>query len=477
MPPAADYLILKRRAQEEDRMVYDALTKDNFKVSANAEWEIKTLGMIENLQAQRRFHGIRQADEAALNSRRRRLAEMLGEEQARFSEQLAALDESPSERKARMESRAAELKEKRENERLAYVRQQYERQWRMACDPLREQESKEILKATNAARAYQIGEKMKQLELEEQENRAFDELWEKDRLAKLGREEAEEDARKTMDFEHKLVLDQQVSELHGFRNAETDMATTEAALMRQQWDVEREEAKKVEAMRYEVLMKANDELHEFNKHKRLQLAESVAAERKADAERLAAQLALEAHENEREAAARESMQHETRRFAEHIMQQKRAIAMQEGEQEVARKAEQDKAWDKRLAVWGREQEARENLMAQVLNERKQQVEVKLQATLVDKQNQAEARRRLEAELSHVNAIEQDKTNQMKDIRMMHRSLLENQIKDKAFKRAAGEFNKAQERMAAERAEAAYQMMLTDQMNKTSTTMNKFAQNN
>ena len=28
MPPAADYLILKRRAQEQDRMVYDALTKD-----------------------------------------------------------------------------------------------------------------------------------------------------------------------------------------------------------------------------------------------------------------------------------------------------------------------------------------------------------------------------------------------------------------------------------------------------------------
>ena len=73
----------------------------------------------------------------------------------------------------------------------------------------------------------------------------------------------------------------------------------------------------------------------------------------------------------------------------------------------------------------------------------------------------------------VNSMEQDKTNQMKDIRMMHRSLLENQIKDKAFKRAASEFNKAQERMTAERAEAAYQMMLDDQMAKTSSTMSKF----
>ena len=32
---------------------------------------------------------------------------------------------------------------------------------------------------------------------------------------------------------------------------------------------------------------------------------------------------------------------------------------------TSRKAELDKAWDKRLAVWGKEQEARENLMAQV----------------------------------------------------------------------------------------------------------------
>ena len=84
-----------------------------------------------------------------------------------FQQQLEALDENPTERKARMEARANELKDKREAERLAFVRQQYERQWRMACDPLREQESKEILKATNAARSYQIGEKMNALELEE----------------------------------------------------------------------------------------------------------------------------------------------------------------------------------------------------------------------------------------------------------------------------------------------------------------------
>merc|ERR1711924_420798 len=101
-----------------------------------------------------------------------------------------------------------------------------------------------------------------------------------------------------------------------------------------------------------------------------------------------------------------------------------------------------------------------------------QVDVKLQAARVDKQNQAEARRRLETELDAVNRLEKAKLDEAQQIRMTHRSLLENQIKEKAFKRAAAEFNKAQESLTAERAEAAYQMMLRDQMAKTSTTVSK-----
>lgn len=196
------------------------------------------------------------------------------------------------------------------------------------------------------------------------------------------------------------------------------------------------------------------------------------------------------------------MQQETRRFAEHMLAQKRAIASYEAQMETARKGELDKAWDKRLLVWGQEQEAREKLMAQVLHERKVQVEVKLAQVRVDKQKQAVARQRLEMELAkvlcqagtslaaptptlqhlptrrpptplQVNTMEAAKLEGAREVRMEHRSLLENQIKDKAFKRAAAEFNKTQERMAAERAEAAYQSMLSDQMSKTSANMSKF----
>jgi len=165
---APDYLILKRRKAEEDRRAYEGYTRSNFKAETNAEWEIRTQGVIENTQTKQRYESIRRADQQALDIRRRKLAEMLGAEQAMFQYQLESLAEAPEQRKARMESRAKELKDKREQERLEFVRQQYERQWRLACDPLRELESKAILRATNAARAYQIGEKMKALEMEEE---------------------------------------------------------------------------------------------------------------------------------------------------------------------------------------------------------------------------------------------------------------------------------------------------------------------
>ena len=103
MAPAADYLILKRRAAEEKRMTYEQLTKDNYKAASNAEWEIRTAGFIEHTAMQSRYNAIRAADQSALNERRQRLSDFLAEEQSVFQQQLEELEASPAEMKARME--------------------------------------------------------------------------------------------------------------------------------------------------------------------------------------------------------------------------------------------------------------------------------------------------------------------------------------------------------------------------------------
>ena len=209
LPP--DYLILKRRQAEDARRLYQQHQHEQSKIGATANWEMKTDAAISAARVQQRYEQIRQMDAQAVENRRARLAAMLAAEQRMFEQQLDALEETPEQAKQRMIARAKELKEKRENERQEYVKEQLERQWRLSCDPLREQDSKLILKATNAARAYQLGEKMRALEMEEAEKRAFDEMWERDRLAKLGREEADQKARLRMDAAQKAVLDRQVS--------------------------------------------------------------------------------------------------------------------------------------------------------------------------------------------------------------------------------------------------------------------------
>ena len=336
---SADYLILKRRQQEDHKMFYDKLVKSNFIAGANAEWEIKTSGFIEHMKMNKRFDAIRQADAAALNARRHRLAEMLHQEQLQQEAALAALDMNPEQRKAQMEARAKELGDKREAERQAFVQAQYERQWRLACDPLREKESQAIMRATNAARAYQLGEKMQQLEMEEQENRVFDAMWEEDRLAKLGREEREEAKRKQMDAEQKAVLDKQVAELHEFRVGEQKLAAAESALMQQQWGLEAEESLKVEGLRTKVLQKAHDELDQFNQHRRAQLAAAIKKEKSEDIERLNAVLQKEMEEDRKMEAAREAQAELTRSFAAQMMAQKQQLASYEAEMEAKRKAQ------------------------------------------------------------------------------------------------------------------------------------------
>ena len=88
---------------------------------------------------------------------------------------------------------------------------------------------------------------------------------------------------------------------------------------------------------------------------------------------------------------------------------------------------------------------------------------------------AEARVELETELERINALEDAKVAEGKHVLLQHRDLLKNQIDQKRFEGAASQFNKKQEKMMAERAEAQYQAMLQEQMTKTMANMQKFSE--
>lgn len=469
-----DHLILKRRADEEYRHKYQDHVLEQQKTAAVTQWYNTTHQALQNRRLNETYDTIRNRDKQALEERRAKLKQLLAADAARHEAALVALDQTPDQRRQAIKERAMELKQKRELERQAYVKEAYDRQWRLACDPLRERDSKLVQRATNAARAHQIGEKMRALEAAEREERRFDDIWERQRREQEGREEADALARRQLDAAQKAVLDVQVKELHDHRARERALAEVESAAMRERAMLDAAEATRVANVRRELVARANAELTDFNVLKKSQLYESVMREKQEDAARLAAQLAAEEAAAAGEDAAKESMQSETRLFAEHMMAQKRALASHESEQEQARASDNDAAWEKRLQVWGAEQEAREKLMAQVLEERRVQVVTKLEEEKIMKEKEAHARAKLEHELSRINNLEALKLEDARRTRLEHRALLEHQIKEKAFARAAAAFNTEQDRRASQRAEAAYQEKMARENARTAQQMAKYA---
>ena len=60
--------------------------------------------------------------------------------------------------------------------------------------------------------------------------------------------------------------------------------------------------------------------------------------------------------------------------------------------------------------------------------------------------EAHARECLNTELERINLVEAAKNEEAKQVRLEHQALLKNQMKDKAFQRAAAQYNKMQARV-------------------------------
>lgn len=293
----SDYLILKQRAAEEERRRYEIACKTHHTLDANATWEIKTNQAIERRCTERHRTaqqcGSTTEEAGALERRRDQLAQVIAAEQRQYERELDALHETPADRNQRMRERATALRDKRESERLRFVEEQYERQRELACEPLRAHTSRSIRKATDAALAHQICERSRTLEKENLERRAFDNLWEEDRLSKVEREVADRAARKQLDAAQTLVLDAQLRELHATREQQRECVRNESKLLAQQCALERDEVNKLALMRKEETMRAHAESRALNAQQLELRAADAQRERHEDRLRLDAALAAE----------------------------------------------------------------------------------------------------------------------------------------------------------------------------------------
>eukprot|EP00304_Pavlova_gyrans_P015008 CAMPEP_0206063636 /NCGR_PEP_ID=MMETSP1466-20131121/58328_1 /ASSEMBLY_ACC=CAM_ASM_001126 /TAXON_ID=44452 /ORGANISM="Pavlova gyrans, Strain CCMP608" /LENGTH=473 /DNA_ID=CAMNT_0053439007 /DNA_START=13 /DNA_END=1434 /DNA_ORIENTATION=+ len=462
----ADFLVMQRRKAEAARVDLQEAVRKDWERGAYANWETRTDAMLKQKAVKQRYDSIRAQDKAILLDRRNRLAKLLLEEDAKFQAQIEALDEGPDQRRVRMENRARELRNKREAERKAYVDEQLERQWRLGCDALRNADSVNISKAVDAARGYQIEERLQLLQLERQEEAIFADMWLSDAERKATREIEEEKMRKQMDAEQTRILGSQVAEKQAVLDAEREERDREAAEMTAQWIAEKEAQERAEVERHRAQLASKLELDGFNEAKRSDRSRAYAKELAEDRERLAAILGKEAEDERIEREHHETLKRESLAYQKHLKMLMEKEAADEAELEKARNQDLGRAWDKRVAQWGREQAAREQLLQATLEGRQRQLEQKAREKAAASAHREAEKELLAMEVERINKVEQIKRDNELARQRENAAYLEQQMARRQFSRQLEVNSKVLERQAIDRAEQEYMDRVRREMAKT-----------
>jgi len=131
-------------------------SQEDSKLGAAAAWEAKTDKRIQQNAMQQRFDAFRAQRAANLDERRRKLAQLLHEEEQTLKQELMNCQETPAQRRAGMAERAREMARIREAEREQLAAELKEQAFRDNCDPLKERYSRQIVYKTAQEQKHQV---------------------------------------------------------------------------------------------------------------------------------------------------------------------------------------------------------------------------------------------------------------------------------------------------------------------------------
>lgn len=390
-PP--EHLILERRKKEDMLAEY---TKNTQYIGLNDlknEWERWTDRKYKISTAKRKVEGFLQTNQFTVEDRRERLREMLRREEQQYLLEMEQKEETTIERQAKMRERARALKDRRESERLQFVQEKYDQQFRNQCEELRSTLSKRQQDEVCAERLEQIRIKEVMEDEQRQEDQMYAHLWEQDMLAKAQREERDAKAAHERNTEVLTVLRKQMAALEAAKEEKVRLKEEEAQLLREQNALRAAEEQRKLEEKYRKQRETRERLDFSLQLKMKKKAKEEQEELAFDLKMLEQLLEESRNEAMEQMQRKKELREEDRRYRENLHRLMEEEKIRERELENLIQAEVEKMWQKRLAAWQTEREARKKLMQDVLAIRAQQVQERLRDNIV-KQDAAE-RERLE----------------------------------------------------------------------------------
>lgn len=458
-PP--EQLILDRRHQEDMRQQAEEVTKYNKHCDLKNDWERSTDKRIQLNTVKRRVNSLLQANQFAIEERRDRLRSLLESEEKQYLIEMDAKEETVLERQAKMREKAKALKEKRERERLNLVQEKLEQQWRDQCEELRSTLSKRQQDQVAAERLQQLEIKADMEAADKVEEQLFADLWYADMMAKAKKEE--DQTRRQMSANRDMLdtLNQQMAALEAQKQEEKRLEQEEAELLKQQTMLRKlEEQRAMEEKRRRQM--ETRQIYDRSLRMKMERTAREMQEQLAFDLQILEQL-LEESKNEamEEAKRKRELREEGQRYRQYLEQLKAEEKAAEAELDRHVDAEVEKAWQKKLAQWRLEKEARHRLLQEVLAARQQQVADKLYKNEVQMQEAAREREEINRRIEENRQLETQREILLRDKNRQHQSDLLCQVD---FNRRLREVDNTEEEkmwQSQRDAEIEYQKKLED----------------
>lgn len=316
-------------------------------------------------------------DRLELEARQEQLRQLLSREEEEYIMMIEQKEETPKQRQDAMKQKAQFLKDKRETERLKFVQEKLDQQFRQQCAPIREARTKLMCNEISS-------EWQEQITLRQQadaEKRAVDDmyatLWREDSEKKIALEEQEVKGRQRRNKQLAIELRNQMAQLENNKQKEDELKAEQLKLLLEQVALQ-----KVEDQREFVEKKKKQQERKETLDKTLQYR--LKRKAKMEQEELAADIKIMENlmkdtENEKqlEQLRKRERSEENDRYLTYLRKLLAEEKAREKEMQLIFAEDVENQWQKRLARWCQERASRKLLIDDVIRIRGQQLVDKL----------------------------------------------------------------------------------------------------
>lgn len=379
-------LLEGRRKADETYRAMEAVLQDHEVILHKANFEKTTTAKIERRIKANHLETLQREVEVDLFHRRRALADLFNREIAGWRQEVLNSEESLEDKKNSIKQKAYALRDAREAEREAFLRNCYDSQWRAACDDARALDSIAMTKYMNQERLNQIQSKRDRNQQLSQDENSFLAEWKRQLEAIEARDKAKRDARFKSDMDTAQGIRDQMAYNDGQRetNWRMQQEADEQEIRECNEAIAAEDQK--QKARHDAAHRLGKETSEFNKQFRIIAAETAAKEKEQNSILLNYALEQERariQEEEDAKAAWTAAARQQRKYLEELMVRE---AQDTSFVDNINKREAEKVWKARDDALQAREDARNYLMKMVKEGRAEQIRYKVQGRIKEKED-------------------------------------------------------------------------------------------